>query len=277
MSAPRTPGGRSGDSRGGRGKRPDSGGDRVVAGVHPVREVLRAGGAVRRLVVDQERRRTDEITELLGLARDAGVPVDQVGRDQVDELAAGQVHQGVVALAPPFAYADLDRVLADLSGEKRLLVALDGITDPHNVGSIARTAEAVGAAGLLIPSRRASGVTPTVEKAAAGALAHLPVARVTNLVRALQQAKKAGFWVVGLDAEGDVDVTESGLLDESVVVVVGSEGDGLAHLTRVECDELVRLPMRGRVASLNASVAAAVAMYEVVRRHGPVNPESAGR
>src|SRR5690606_38460347 len=116
---------------------------------------------------------------------------------------------------------------------------------------------------MIVPARRASGVTPTVEKAAAGALAHLPVVQVTNLVRSLEQAKQAGFWVVGLDAEGDVDVTESGLLDEPVVVVVGAEGDGLAHLTQLVCDLLVRLPMRGRVASLYASVAAAVAMYEV--------------
>lgn len=248
-----------------------------MAGIHPVRELLRAGGAVRRLVVDESRHRTDEIIELLGLARDAGVPVASVARDDVDELAGGQVHQGVVAVAPPFAYAQLEPLLSAGSGGSRLLVALDGITDPHNVGSIARTAEAVGAAGLLVPSRRASGITPTVEKAAAGALAHLPVVRVTNLVRALQQAKKADFWVVGLDAEGDVNVTQSGLLDESVVIVVGSEGDGLARLTQQECDQLVRLPMRGRVASLNASVAAAVAMYEVVRRHEPGGPERSGR
>lgn len=245
----------------------------MVAGVHPVRELLRAGREVRRVVVDVDRRRSDEVEDLLRLAHEAGVEVREVGRDEVDELAVGQVHQGVVAVAPPFPYADLKRVLAGISGEKRLVVALDQITDPHNVGSIARTAEAVGAAAMLVPSRRASGVTPTVEKAAAGALAHLPVVRVTNLVRALKQAKDAGFWVVGLDAEGDVDVTESGLLDESVVLVVGSEGDGLAHLTRVECDALVRLPMRGRVASLNASVAAAVAMYEVARRHELVTPD----
>ncbi len=276
MSAPRTPRGRSGGSRGGRGRGPADA-ERIVAGVHPVRELLRAGGAVRRLVVDEERHRTDELAELLALADEAGVQVDRVPRGDVDELAAGQVHQGVVAVAPPFAYADLSRVLGGISGRNGLLVALDGITDPHNVGSIARTAEAAGADALVIPSRRASGVTPTVEKAAAGALAHLPVARVTNLVRALQQAKAAGFWVVGLDAEGDVEVTGSGLLDESVVLVVGSEGDGLAHLTRVECDALVRLPMRGRVASLNASVAAAVAMYEVVRRRGRVQPEPGER
>ena len=245
----------------------------MVAGVHPVRELLRAGAPVRRVVVDRERRSSGQVDDLLALATKAGVRVDEVDRDAVDELAEGQVHQGVVAVAPPFPYADLDRVLTGISGEKRLIVALDGITDPHNVGSIARTAEAVGAAALVVPARRASGVTPTVEKAAAGALAHLPVVRVTNLVRALKQAKDAGCWVVGLDAEGDVDVADCGLLDEPVVRVVGSEGDGLAHLTRVECDALVRLPMRGRVASLNASVAAAVAMYEVLGRHGRATPD----
>lgn len=255
MSAPRTRRGRGGDA------------DRVVAGVHPVRELLRAGGVVRRLVVAADRRRSDEVDDVLELATRAGVPVQEAARDDIDELAAGQVHQGVVAIAPPFPYAALDDVLAGGSHARRLVVALDGVTDPHNVGSIARTAEAVGAAGLLVPSRRASGVTPTVEKAAAGALAHLPVARVTNLVRALGQAKQAGFWVVGLEAGGDVDLADSPLLDESVVVVVGAEGAGLARLTREACDVLVRLPMRGRVASLNASVAAAVAMYEVARRH----------
>lgn len=249
--------------------------DRVVAGVHPVRELLRAGGAVRRLVVDDGRSRTDELAEITDTARAAGVAVSFAPRDEVDELAAGQVHQGVVAVAPPFAYASLDAVLAGAGEGPGLVVALDSITDPHNVGSIARTAEAVGADGLLLPSRRASGVTPTVEKAAAGALAHLPVARVTNLVRSLQQAKQAGFWVLGLDADGEVELADSPLLDESVVVVVGSEGDGLARLTREACDAVVRLPMRGRVGSLNASVAAAVAMYEVLRRHGTARP--AGR
>ena len=243
-------------------------GDRVVAGVHPVRELLRAGGEVRRLVVDGDRRRTDEVAEVLALARDRGVPVDEVERVAVDDVAGGVVHQGVVAVAPPFPYADLDDVLASGTG-RPLVVALDGITDPHNVGSIARTAEAVGATALLVPARRAAGVTPTVEKAAAGALAHLPVVQVTNLVRSLKACKDAGLWVVGLDASADVEAGDAALLDEPVVVVVGSEGDGLSRLTRDECDLLVRLPMRGRVGSLNASVAAAVAMYEVVRRDGP--------
>lgn len=244
-----------------------------MAGVHPVRELLRAGGTVHRVVVDAERSRTPEVVDLVRTARYANVSVSEVARDEIDLLAAGQVHQGVVAIAPPFPYARLEEVLATRPGGVPMLVALDGITDPHNVGSIARTAEAAGANGLILPSRRVSGVSPTVEKAAAGALAHLPVARVTNLTRALQACKREGFWVVGLDADGEVEASESPLLDEPVVLVVGSEGDGLAHLTRVQCDALVRLPMRGRVASLNASVAAAVAMYEVVRRHGRELPD----
>lgn len=260
MSAKRTP------RQGGQHRREDAD-QRIVAGIHPVRELLRAGRAVRRVLVDADRARTPELQDLLALAGRAGVAVEPVARTVIDDRADGLVHQGVVAIAPPFPYADLGSVLGRISGSVGLLVALDGVTDPHNVGSIARTAEAAGAAGLLVPKRRASGVTPTVEKAAAGALAHLPVVRVTNLVRALQACQQAGMWVVGLDAEAETELTGSTLLDESVVLVVGSESDGISRLTRVQCDALVRLPMRGMVASLNASVAAAVAMYEVVRRH----------
>lgn len=272
MSGKRTPrGGRRGGGQGRRGGGGD-GGDRVVAGVHPVRELLRAGATVRRVVVDADRSRTPEVVEVLDLARTGGVRVDQVDRDDIDQMAEGLVHQGVVAVAPAFPYADLKAVLARAEGRRGLIVALDGITDPHNVGSIARTAEAVGADAMIVPSRRASGITPTVEKTAAGALAHLPVVRVTNLVRALEQCKQSGFWVVGLDADGEVTARDCGLLDESVVVVVGSEGRGLAHLSQVVCDQLVQLPMIGRVGSLNASVAAAVAMYEVATRHEPEGP-----
>jgi 23S rRNA (guanosine2251-2'-O)-methyltransferase len=267
-------GGGSRRSRGGRGRRDAAAPERVVAGIHPVRELLRADGGVHRVVVDAQRRHSDQLEDLLARARRAGVRVDEVERDEVDELAAGQVHQGVVAVAPPFPYVPLGAVLDHDGPGPHVLVALDGITDPHNVGSIARTAEAVGAQGMLVPERRAAGVTPTVEKAAAGALAHLPVVRVTNLVRSLGEAKAAGWWVLGLDAGGDEETTDSPLLDEPVVVVVGAEGDGLARLTREACDALVRLPMRGRVASLNASVAAAVALYDVTRRQVPGDPRA---
>lgn len=239
--------------------------DRVVVGLHPVRELLRAGRPVREVAVASGRTDSDVLEDLLDLARGAGVRVRTVDRSDLDERAAGLVHQGVVATAPAFAYADLDRVLdrADRAGEPALLVALDGVTDPHNLGSVCRTAEAVGAHGVLVPDRRAAHVTPTVEKAAAGALAHLPVCRVGNLVRTLRAIADRPVWSLGLDADGEVELADSPLVTEPLVLVVGAEGRGLARLTRDACDQLVRLPMRGRVASLNASVAAAVALYTV--------------
>ncbi|MBW3621491.1 MAG: 23S rRNA (guanosine(2251)-2'-O)-methyltransferase RlmB [Actinobacteria bacterium] len=239
-----------------------------MVGLHPVRELLRAGGELRAVHVSAGRDRSDVLDELLALAAERTVPVREVERDRIEELAEGLVHQGVVATAPPFPYASLDDVLrrARALDELPLLVALDGVTDPHNLGSIARTAEAVGAHGLVVPSRRAAGVTPTAEKAAAGALAHLPLVRVPNLVRALKDLQGVGVWSVGLDADAPQSLFDSSLLDEPVVLVVGSEGQGLARLSQVACDSLVNLPMHGRIGSLNASVAAAVALYEILRR-----------
>ncbi|MBW3658261.1 MAG: 23S rRNA (guanosine(2251)-2'-O)-methyltransferase RlmB [Actinobacteria bacterium] len=237
-------------------------------GLHPVRELLRAGRAVRAVHVAAGREASDVLDEVLALAAERRVPVRQVDRTAIDELAEGLVHQGIVATAPPFPYAGLDEVVerARARGEEPLLVALDGVTDPHNLGSIARTAEAVGAHGLIVPSRRAAGVTATSEKAAAGALAHLPLVRVPNLVRALKDLQRLGVWSVGLDADAPQSLYDCPLLDQPVAVVVGSEGRGLARLSQVACDSLVNLPMRGRVGSLNASVAGAVALYEILRR-----------
>lgn len=244
------------------------GGSRIVAGLHPVRELLRAGRPVHRIAVADSRDGSDVLDEILDLAEAAGVAVDRVGREVLEQRAEGLVHQGVVATAPPFPYADLRDALdrARAAEEAPFLVVLDQVTDPHNLGSIARTAEAVGAHGLVVAERRAAGVTPIVEKSAAGALAHLPLVRVTNLARTLRELKDAHVWVVGLDADTTETIHDAPLLSEAVALVVGSEGRGLARLTREECDALVRLPMRGSVGSLNASVAAAVAMYEVRRR-----------
>jgi 23S rRNA (guanosine2251-2'-O)-methyltransferase len=242
--------------------------ERLVAGLHPVRELLRAGQPVRRVLVSASRGSSEVLEDLRRAARAAGVEVEEVDAATIDERAEGLVHQGVLALAPPFPYARLEDVLARAAdaGEAPLLVALDGVTDPHNLGSIARTAEAVGAHGLLVPGRRAAGVTPTAEKAAAGALAHLPVVEVTNLVRTLEGLHDRGVWSLGLDGDADTDLADHPLASEPCVLVVGAEGAGLARLTRERCDALVRLPMRGQVASLNASVAAAVALYELLRR-----------
>jgi 23S rRNA (guanosine2251-2'-O)-methyltransferase len=237
--------------------------DRVVVGLHPVRELLRAGRAVRGIAIADGRSDSAVLDELLTLARERGVRVQRVDRDDLDGRAEGLVHQGVVATAPAFPYADLDQVLArcDAAGVAPLLVALDGVTDPHNLGSIARTAEAIGAHAVLVPTRRAAPVTAVAEKAAAGALAHLPVVRVTNLVRTLQSIADRPVWSLGLDADAEIELADSTLAAEPVVLVIGAEGAGLARLTRDTCAQLVKLPMRGQLGSLNASVAAAVALY----------------
>lgn len=234
-------------------------------GRHPVRELLRAGRAVRRVRVADDREPDPIVDDIVRLAETAGIGVDVVPRADLDDCAPGLVHQGVVATAPPFPFSDLDTVLAraERRGEAPLLVALDGVTDPHNLGAIARTAEAVGAHGLLLPGRRSVSVTPTVEKAAAGALAHLPVAVVGNLARTLGDLHDRGVWSLGLDGDG-VRLATHPLVAEPAVLVVGAEGAGLARLTRERCDALVALPMRGRVASLNASVAAGVALYTLL-------------
>ena len=258
---------RSGAPRGGqrRDREPDH---RLVGGVHPVRELLRAGTDLHELLLAEGREPDALVGEIEELAAAAGVRVRRVARDDLDRATAGLVHQGVVAVAPPLRTVSLAQVLevAEAAGEPPLLVALDGVTDPHNLGSIARTAEAVGAHGLLLPGRRTASVTPVVEKAAAGALAHLKVAEVGNLVRALGQLAEAGVWSLGLDGDASEELGGHPLAGEACVLVVGAEGAGLSRLARARCDALVRLPMRGRVGSLNASVAAGVALYELRRR-----------
>lgn len=272
---PRSPdrgSGRHGTSERGQGASgsgdPRSHGGRVVVGIHPVRELLRAGRRVDRVLL-VDRSDTDAIGEIEQLAEAAGVRISGVDRDTVEELAPGQVHQGVVALAPPFPFVGLDAVLARAKDEPALLVAFDQVTDPHNVGSVARTAEALGAHGLILPERRTASITPTVEKAAAGALAHLPVVSATNLVKTLEKCRDAGLWLMGLEAGTGQQVADSPLATEPLVLVVGAEGAGLSRLTRDRCDVLVELPLRGHVDSYNASVAAAMALYAIDRaRHG---------
>jgi 23S rRNA (guanosine2251-2'-O)-methyltransferase len=243
---------------------------RLVGGIHPVRELLRSPQELDRVLVAGERADEPAMAEIVALARARGIALERWDRGDLDERAEGLVHQGVLAEGPPLPSATLEQVLerADRSGEPPLLVALDGVTDPHNLGSIARTAEAVGAHGLLVPQRRTAGITATAEKAAAGALAHLPVVPVVNLARTLEQLHERGVWSLGLDGDAEVTLADHPLVTEPCVLVVGAEGDGLARLTRERCDALVRLPMRGRVGSLNASVAAGVALYTLLDRRG---------
>ncbi|MFN2557587.1 MAG: 23S rRNA (guanosine(2251)-2'-O)-methyltransferase RlmB [Nitriliruptorales bacterium] len=265
---------RRGADGGDRGGQSDN--DRVVPGLHPVRELLRAHLAGRRpisppraLWLASDRSTSPVLSEILELAAEAGVPVRERRRSQLDVLAEVS-HQGVVAIAAPFHYLRLDELLEAVSAaETPLFVALDGVTDPHNLGSVARTAEALGAHGLILPARRSASVGPAAEKAAAGAFSHLPVARVPNLTRALGDLARNRIWTVGLAATAALGVLDCDLLGEPVAIVVGAEGRGLSRLVTERCDALASIEMRGQVGSLNASVAAALALHEALRRRRP--------
>jgi 23S rRNA (guanosine2251-2'-O)-methyltransferase len=192
----------------------------------------------------------------------------EVGRDKLDRITEGAIHQGMALQIPAYDYAhpeDLVRIAQD-AGEAPLIVALDSVTDPRNLGAIARSATAFGAHGMVIPSRRSAGVTGGAWKTSAGTLATMTVARAANLTAALREYRDAGLFVIGLDGEGTVDIGDSDLLDGPLVVVVGSEGKGLSRLIRESCDMIVRIPMQGAAESLNAGVAAGIALYEVARQ-----------
>jgi len=233
-----------------------------------VEEALSANRPLDRILITRGRH-GDRIEAVVQLAKSRGVPVRFEDRQQVDRLAGTREHQGIAALAAAKPAIELEDLLRSNSG-KAVLVLLDGIEDPHNLGAIVRTSLAAGATGVVIPERRAVGLTDTVERASAGALAHLPVARVKNLVRAMEEMKEAGFWLVGLDERAEKNYTEVDLKG-SVGIVLGGEGEGLHELTRKRCDFLVSIPTTGPVRSLNVSVAAGVILFEVVRQRGKQN------
>jgi 23S rRNA (guanosine2251-2'-O)-methyltransferase len=239
--------------------------DDLIYGIHAVGEALAAGEPLRVIHVATNRSDDRALTALLAQAKERGVPVRSERRAFFERLPF-KAHQGVVGIAPPFAYASLEDILARRRDQARLVVVLDHLTDPHNVGAIIRTAEAAGADGAVLPARRSAGVNATVRKAAAGAAAHLPIARVANIAEAIRAMKKAGIWVAGADASPEAVDAWQADLNRDLALVIGGEGGGLAQLVRRECDYLVRLPMRGQVASLNASVAAAILLYEALRQ-----------
>ena len=246
----------------------------LVYGRHPVLEALEAGEQVEALWMVAGLEQRGILGRIAGMARRAGVPVKSMPRAALDRMAAqagrGPAnHQGVMMRLAGFDYSDLDSILAEAMrrGEDPFLLVLDEIQDVHNLGSLIRTAEAAGVHGLLIPERRAVGVTAAVRKASAGAVAHLPVARL-DLVEALDALKARGLTVVGLDAEGELGYTEAAL-GGPLAIVVGSEGSGLRRVVARRCDLRVALPMRGRVASLNAAVAGSILLYEALRQRAP--------
>ena len=233
-----------------------------------VKEALAAHAQAIAVIYVHEEGARGALRDIVNDAKNRGVTVDLKPMDDLDALAEGDRHQGVIGLSgEDFAYASFDELLdkAVAHGPSGLLVALDEVTDPHNFGAIVRSAVAFGATGIITMKDRAAPVTPTVVRASAGATEHAAIARVTNLSRALDAARERGLWIVGLDAEGAATLAETDLT-VPCVVVVGSEGRGLRRLVRERCDVLTKIPMSGPIASLNASVAAGITLYEVTRQ-----------
>ena len=237
----------------------------LIAGRNPVLEAARAGIPIAQVYLAARVDSDDRLAELLRTATALGAPVSEVTKSELDRMTDGARHQGIAMRVPPYEYAEPADLLARSNRRPPLIVALDGVTDPHNLGAVLRSAGAFGVDGVLVPERRAAGVTPAVWKVSAGAAARVPVARATNLVRALQDYKKAGCFVVGLDGQVSTTVAELTVATEPLVVVVGSEGKGLSRLVRETCDAVAGIPIASRVESLNAAVATGIALYEVAR------------
>jgi 23S rRNA (guanosine2251-2'-O)-methyltransferase len=243
-------------------------GPEMVAGRNSVVESLRAQVPAMALHVTGRAQEDERVAEAVQLAAAAGIAILETSMFELDRLTDNAVHQGVALRIRPYEYAHPDDLLTDRrdgapSRTAPLIVALDGVTDPRNLGAVVRSAAAFGAFGVVVPSRRSAGVTASAWKASAGALARLPVARVVNLTRTLEAYKQRGLFVAGLDAEGKVDVHEMSIADGPMVLVVGSEGRGLSRIVASACDMLVSIPMASGMESLNAGIAASVALYEI--------------
>lgn len=245
-----------------------SGDSHVVSGRNPVVEALRAKIPVSQITIQQRIERDQRINEIMQLAQKRSIPVMEGTKPELDRLAGHDiVHQGVVLSVPPYRYQDpLDLAEKALDRGNALLVATDGVTDPRNLGAIIRSAAAFGGQGVIVPKRRSVGVTPAVWKTSAGQLSHAPVAMATNLTNTLKALKERGFFVVGLAGETSDSLPEVSLADVPVVVVVGAEGAGLSRLIRETCDMVVSIPIDPKTESLNASVAASIALYEISRQ-----------
>jgi 23S rRNA (guanosine2251-2'-O)-methyltransferase len=270
-AAKRGTGGPSGASRGaptrtGRGSRKGKASSEVVAGRNSVVEALRAEVPVTTMYVASRIDSDDRVREALKMATQRGIPVLETPRGELDRLTDGAVHQGLALQVPPYEYAHPSDFIDPEAPGIPLVVALDGITDPRNLGAIIRSVAAFGGHGVVVPERRSVGMTASAWKTSAGAAARVPVAMAPNLTRALEEYRKAGFFVLGLDMDGDIELPRLELASEPLVIVVGSEGKGLSRLVGETCDQIVSIPMSSSVESLNAGIATGVALYEVARR-----------
>jgi 23S rRNA (guanosine2251-2'-O)-methyltransferase len=236
-----------------------------IYGINSVTEALKAGGRNFEFISIAKERHDLRLQRIIEECRRIGLPVRFVSRAELDRMAGNVAHQGVVAVTSAKQYSDLDDVIAAKRGAYSLVLVLDGVEDPHNLGAIIRTAEAAGVDGLVIPERRAAGVSGTVTKVSAGATAHVPIAKVTNIARTLQDLKAQNLWIVGLDerAPSSYDTLDFNM---NCALVLGAEGKGVHDLVKKKCDFLVSIPMLGKVSSLNVSVAAGVVLFEVVRQ-----------
>ena len=240
--------------------------DDVLVGRNAVTEALKSGRGINKLWIASGDRE-GSVAEIAALAKERGIVVQYVERAKIEALAGGHRHQGVLAYVAPVPYAELEDILkaAEAKGEAPFLVLLDELEDPHNLGALVRTADATGVHGILIPKRRSVSLNATVAKTSAGAVEYVPVARIGNIAQTLKKLKEKGFWVAGADMDGEKAYYEADLTGP-LVLVVGSEGKGMSRLTKEACDFIVRMPMVGRINSLNASVAGSILMYESMRQ-----------
>jgi len=261
---------RSGGARGagatGRPQRRAKGSSEMVAGRNSVVEALRADIPVSTMYIATRIDSDDRVKEALKLATQRGLAILETPRGELDRLTDGAVHQGLALQVPPYDYADPSDLFDPEQPGIPLVVALDGITDPRNLGAIVRSVAAFGGHGVVVPERRSVGMTASAWKTSAGAAARIPVAKAGNLTRTLEEFKKAGFFILGLDMDGDVDLPDLTLASEPLVIVTGSEGKGLSRLVRETCDQIVSIPMSSAVESLNAGLATGVALYEIARQ-----------
>ena len=263
---PAAPGARPARSGGAGAPRRTKGSSEVVYGRNSVVEALRADIPVTTMYVAGRLDSDDRVREALKIATSRRIPILETPRGELDRLTDGGVHQGLALQVPAYAYAHPNDFVDPQMPGIPLIVALDGITDPRNLGAIIRSVAAFGGHGVVVPERRSVGMTASAWKTSAGAAARIPVAQCSNLTRALEDYRKAGFFVLGLDMDGDVQLPEIELAKEPLVIVVGSEGKGLSRLVRETCDQIVSIPMSSAVESLNAGIATGVTLYEVARR-----------